>query len=320
MGLIFSNIPELEGTSTETVLSNLSSLECELRGVFERRTAHLCELAHAIVSDGGDIDLIKNIIVSVRSDGGIQDEDICPENINEMTAIFSKISLLERLEIFKQVFERIPAEKYAFFDNSDYLSPDSRGRISYIQNSYNDAVFEHFAMILHDVKASYYDTVAVVCESVVGDKCQFCILPVETMKDGKLISFYDVIIKNELKINAEYQLEDISQNGYTRYALLSKSVMLPPNQNMHKENTKHLEVIYGDTDNISLDEFLMAADYFGLKSEVVDTFKIECLGNKKHFCVEFVASDADEKMFMTYLAVDCPDHVLLGLYQRSKSK
>ena len=318
MGLIFSNIPELEGTNTEIVLSNLSSLESQLRSVFERRIAHLCELAHAIINDGGDIDLIKNIIVSVRADGGIQNEDVCSENINEMTALFSKISLIERLEIFKQVFELISAEKYTFFDNSDYLSPDSMGRISYIQNSYNDAVFEHFATVLHDVKASYYDTVTDVCESVVSDKCQFCILPVETLKDGKLISFYDVIIKNGLKINAEYQLEDISQNGYTRYALLSKSIMLPPNQNMHKENTKHLEVIYGDTDNISLDEFLIAADYFGLKSEAVDTFKIECLGNKKHFCVEFVASDADEKMFMTYLAVDCPDHILLGLYQRSE--
>lgn len=318
MGLIFSNIPELEGTNTEIVLSNLSSLESQLRSVFERRIAHLCELAHAIINDGGDIDLIKNIIVSVRADGGIQNEDVCSENINEMTALFSKISLIERLEIFKQVFELISAEKYTFFDNSDYLSPDSMGRISYIQNSYNDAVFEHFATVLHDVKASYYDTVTDVCESVVSDKCQFCILPVETLKDGKLISFYDVIIKNGLKINAEYQLEDISQNGYTRYALLSKSIMLPPNQNMHKENTKHLEVIYGDTDNISLDEFLIAADYFGLKSEAVDTFKIECLGNKKHFCVEFIASDADEKMFMTYLAVDCPDHLLLGLYQRSE--
>lgn len=318
MGLIFSNIPELEGTNTEIVLSNLSSLESQLRSVFERRIAHLCELAHAIINDGGDIDLIKNIIVSVRADGGIQNEDVCSENINEMTALFSKISLIERLEIFKQVFELISAEKYTFFDNSDYLSPDSMGRISYIQNSYNDAVFEHFATVLHDVKASYYDTVTDVCESVVSDKCQFCILPVETLKDGKLISFYDVIIKNGLKINAEYQLEDISQNGYTRYALLSKSIMITPNQNMHKENTKHLEVIYGDTDNISLDEFLIAADYFGLKSEAVDTFKIECLGNKKHFCVEFVASDADEKMFMTYLAVDCPDHILLGLYQRSE--
>ena len=318
MGLIFSNIPELEGTNTEIVLSNLSSLESQLRSVFERRIAHLCELAHAIINDGGDIDLIKNIIVSVRADGGIQNEDVCSENINEMTALFSKISLIERLEIFKQVFELISAEKYTFFDNSDYLSPDSMGRISYIQNSYNDAVFEHFATVLHDVKASYSDSVTDVCESVVSDIWLFCILPGETLKDGKLISFYDVIIKNGLKINAEYQLEDISQNGYTRYALLSKSIMLPPNQNMHKENTKHLEVIYGDTDNISLDEFLIAADYFGLKSEAVDTFKIECLGNKKHFCVEFVASDADEKMFMTYLAVDCPDHLLLGLYQRSE--
>ncbi len=317
MGLIFSNIPELNGTNTEIALSNLSSIEVELGNVFERRIAHLCELAHAIINDGGDIDVIKSIIVSIRSDGSIGTDEICTENLTELSAIFSKISLMERVAIFKQVFQYIPAYKFHFVDSTDFISPDSIGRIAYMQNSYNDLAFEHFATVLHDVRASYYETVADVCESVIEDKCQYCILPIETKKDGKLISFYDIIIQNRLKINAEYELEDQSKNGYTRYALLSKTAMISSNQIINKDYEKYLEIIYSDTDNIPLSELLMAAEYFGLKAESVDTFTIRSLGEKKYYCVELSVSDADDQMFMTYLSVDCPDHILIGLYRRN---
>ncbi len=317
MGLLFSNIPELDGTNTEIVLSNLSSIEHELSDVFEKRIAHLCELAQAIINDGGDIDVIKSIIVSIRSDGGISADDICIENSLELETLFSKISLLERVEIFKQLFKHIPAEKYNFYEDEGIITHDSVGRIAYMQNSYNDSAFEYFASVLHDVKASYYETVSDVCGSVINGKCQYCILPIETKKDGKLISFYNAIVQNGLKINAEYELKDQTQNGYTRYALLGKAATLPPNQIKYKELAKYLEIIYSDTDNISLGELLTAAECFGLKPESVDTFTIKPLGEKKYYCIVLSSVDADEKMFMTYLSVDCPDHVLIGLYQRN---
>ncbi len=317
MGLIFSNIPELDGTNTEIVLSNLSAVENELSNIFERRMAHLCELAHAIVNDGGDIDIIKSIIVSIRSDGDASSEEICSENEAEINTLFSKISLIERVAIFKEVFERIPLEKYHFYEGAEYISPDAKGRIAYIQNSYNDAAFEHFSSVLLDVKASYYETVSDVCDSVATDKCQYCILPLETTKDGKLISFYDIMIKNGFKINAAYELADPSQSGCTRYALLSKADVLVSNYSGYKNSSKHLEILYSDTDNVSLGELFMAAEYFGLKVEAVDTFSVKSLGEKKHVCIDFSANDADEKMFMTYLSVDCPDHILLGSYCRN---
>ena len=45
MGLIYSDIPELQGSNTEITLSNLSYLEESLEVLIEKRLAHLAELA-----------------------------------------------------------------------------------------------------------------------------------------------------------------------------------------------------------------------------------------------------------------------------------
>ncbi len=316
MGLIFSNIPELEGTNTEIALANLTSLESDLCNVFERRIAHLCELAHAIVKDGGDSDLIKSIMLSIRSNGEVDSDDICPESISELKALFANISSLERAVIFKQVFDLIPNVKYNPSDRSEYISLEAFGRIAYLQNSYNDVAFDHFATVLRDAKASYYDSVNDICESVVLGKDQFCILPIETFKDGKLITFYNTIIKNNLKINAEFDLDNPDGAGFTRYALIGGSEVLPKNQILVQEKNRYLEIAYSDTDNLPLGELIIASEYFGLELNCIDTLTLH--GNEKNIlCIEFEASHADIQNFMTYLSVDCPEHILIGIYRRN---
>ncbi len=315
MGLIFSDIPELEGTNTEVTLANLSLLESELGELLERRIAHLCELARSIICDGGDIDLIKSIIVSVRSDGSVSDSGVCDENISELSSLFSGISLVERLIIFKRVFDDIPNEKYDFSSKEEYLSSEASGRIAYIKNWYNDTSFEYFSTVMLDAKAYYCETVEDVCDSVASNKCEFCILPIETSKDGKLISFYCALIKSDLKINAEYDLQNSDGRGYTRYALIGKNI-IRGNRLLNKDNIRYLEIAYRDTDNISPVELLTAAKFFGLQVESYDTIFLNVDDEKKSPCIEFRATNADIKTFITYLSVDCPDHLIIGIYHR----
>ena len=110
MGLIYSNIPELEGSNTEIALTNLSELESDLEILIEKRLAHLSELAKAIMIDGDDPDIIKSIILSIRSEGNADSEDIITENRHNVDAIFSKFSLIERLTIFQEAFGKIDIE------------------------------------------------------------------------------------------------------------------------------------------------------------------------------------------------------------------
>ncbi len=118
MGLIYSDIPELEGTDTETVLSNLRNLEKELGEAFEKRIAHICELAHAIIKDGGDIDVVISIILSIRSDGEISPISVLDDNEKELKMLFSGISVIERLLIFKAIFSERFSEDLRGYSSS----------------------------------------------------------------------------------------------------------------------------------------------------------------------------------------------------------
>lgn len=312
MGLVFSDIPELEGTNTEITLANLSSLENELVEVFERRIAHLCELALSIIKDGRDIDTIKSIIVSIRPDDEFNIDFAAQDNIPYLCSLFSEISIVERVIIFKQIFGQISYEKFlSSNDTATRLAFYAIGRIAYIQNSYNDLVFERFSGILTDAKASYYESLSDVCENVVNQHCQFCILPVETKKDGKLISFYGQILQHDLKITAEYDLYNSDGTDYTRYALLSKDKPLS-NQIIAKKKNNYLQIAFSNMENMSLKEVLISAELFDLKLESVDTLGMQ----NRVFCLEFSASDASAEAFLSFLSVDCPDYILIGYYTK----
>ncbi len=316
MGLIYSDIPELNGTDTEIALANLSFLETEISPTFEKRIGHICELARAIIHDGGDLDIIKSIILSIRSDGEFDFDGICPDNTFELKSLFTGISHIERLIIFKQIFKMIPHEKYFKTDNATLNPIESMGKVSYVQNSYNDIAFKHLSSLIDTAKASYCNNFTEACETVINNQCQFCILPVETMKDGKLTSFYNAIIKYDLRIYAEYDLEYIDGEGYTRYALLGDSKYPSKPLKVKKNQCKYVEIAYWDTENISLSELFVSAEFFGLKLQKIDTLSVSKEGKKNMFCSVFKATSTDIYTFLTYLSIDCPDCFLIGIYQR----
>ncbi len=308
MGLIYSDIPELEGTDTETVLSNLRTLEKELGETFEKRMAHICELAQAIIKDGGDIDVVKSIILSIRSDGEIYPMSVLDDNEKELRMLFSGISVIERLLIFKTVF----SEKFSDEIRSYSITPISEkalGRIAYVKNSFNDAAFEQFSNIVEDAKAAYYDTLSDVCESVISGYSQFCILPIETGKDGRLLSFYETITSSDLKINAEFDLKSLDGETYTRYALVGASIQTRKG----KSGQRFLEISYTDTDNLSIKDIISAAEFCGLNVYSIDTL---FSGGEKTVNIVFESNGAEIKTFLIYLSVDCPDHTVIGYYQR----
>ena len=312
MGLLYSDIPELEGTDTDVVLSNLRALEKELGETLEKRIAHLCELARAILKDGGDADVVKSIILSIRSDGEISPTTFINDNEKELKMLFSSISLIERLVVFKEVFgDRYVDDLLAH--SALPLSDKSMGRISYVKNSYNDTAFGYFSTLVDGAKASYYDNLSDVCESVLSGRSQFCLLPIETEKDGRLLSFYSTVMSYDLKINAELDLRTNESSSYTRYALLSSALQARKSKYIRG----FLEISYADTDNLSIKDLILSAEYCGLEIYSIDTLFLD--GNKS-INIVFEAGRADVKAFLAYLSVDCPDHTVIGYYQRFNSE
>ena len=321
MGLIYSDILELEGSKTETSLSNLSYLEELLENLIERRLAHLSELSEAIIDDGGELDIIKSIILSIKSEGTADSGNIISENLHSANAIFSKFSLIERLTIFKEVFSKLGLEKKSlerlFSGNSEEnLSEEASERVAYLKNSYNDNAYMQFSALLTSPRAAYFGSVSDVCESVYNGNCDYCILPVETSGDGKLISFYEMILKYGFKINAVCDLH--SEKGYTKYALLSKRFAIGSSGLRSKARNRYFEFIFTENDGLSLEDALCAASFCSLKLRRIDTLNVSHEKSIKGdlICPIFRADGSDMQTFMSFLAIDCPDFIPIGLYMQ----
>ena len=319
MGLIYSDIPELEDSNTEITLANLSYLERELELVLEQRLAHLGELSAAILSDGGDIDIIKSIILSIKSEGKADSGEIISENRHIADIVFSKLSLIERLTVFKEVFANLSDENKQSLKNLWQNPPPrftafSAERIAYIKNSYNDTAYMQFSSLFKSPKASYFTNVTDVCDSVYKGDCEYCILPVETSADGKLLSFYELIFKYNFKIASVYDLH--SNDGYTRYALLSKRLGAQSSTIKTKTRNRYFEFAISSGDNVKIEDVLCAAEFCLLKLRRIDTLSMHRGGNDKetYFCPIFRADGADLQTFLPFLAIDCPDFIPIGLY------
>ncbi len=321
MGLIYSNIPELLGSDTEIAIRNLSELEERLNLIIEERLAHIDELSHAIVTDGEEIDIIKSIILSLKPESFCDTERIIDKNQKSINSIYSSLSLSERLLICESISnsyiggKKINCEMFLNIEKHKGTK-DTEERIAYLKNSYNDAAYLQFANLLNSPRAAYYDSIANVCESVYNGTCEYCILPLETSNDGKLSSFYDLILKYGFKICAVYDLHHPDSSKYTRYGLIGKNLELNGISFKTKSRIKFLEFAFEQDSYPSLTDILSASDFCSMKLRRIDTLSISSHKSAKTplICPIFRVDAADLNTFLIFMAIDCPTFKPLGVY------
>ena len=320
MGLIYSNIPELIGSNTEVTLRNLSELEERLNLIIEERLAHIDELSSAIIDDGEEIDVIKSIILSLKPDTFCDSDKIIDKNAKDINSIYAALSLRERLLICESISNAYIGGKkinYEMFLESDKHTPQdsSKDRIAYLKNSYNDAAYLQFANLLSSPCATYYDSIGNVCESVYNNTCQYCILPLETSTDGKLSSFYDLILKYGFTICAVYDLHLSDSSKYTRYGLISKGNDANVPTLKTKSKIKYLEFVFEHDFYPSITDVLSASEFCSMKLRRIETLNILPNKNKTPLiCPVFRVDTADINTFLTFMAIDCPSFKILGIY------
>ena len=259
--------------------------------------------------------------MSVKFDPEYDNERFAPENAGELRSLYSTISLAERLIIFRRITSRLYSNKKAYLKSLFGVSSPSEDRadkIAYLKNSYNDAAYIAFADHLDSPKSYYAQSVSEICEAVNGGHCEFCILPIETSNEGKLLSFYRSIIKWGLKINLVYDMQSRSGDEYTRYALLSRDVYSGIKASNARNKEQYFDFLVTAKDGLSISEITMAAELCSLDVASIDTIKATSERGKPegYFCLSLKIYKGDFNTFLSYLAVDCPDFIPLGIYTR----
>ncbi len=195
-------------------------------------------------------------------------------------------------------------------------------RIAYLKNTYADVAYETFAAAITKdtpssrVSPSYYSDFPGVCEALAYGSATACILPMENSVDGKLLRFYSLLSKYDLRIAMACNIVAEDSETTTKYVLLRRSVMMPPAAEKDDKKDLYMECRVLLEDHMTLDRVLTAAAFYGLSLTRVDSAPSSYAGGEFTYDLILRAPRSGDLVSMlVYLYLLVPQFTLLGIYQ-----
>ena len=307
-----SRYPYGLGAAEAVIGQNLARLDADAAGALEARRAHLRELSLALNTEKLSADMLIERLGGITPDQQYQPPCLA-ENADFVTAAFASLSLAERIELFRLIcadIDHVPSLD-RLLEAAEPMPAASRGVIAYLQNAFTDRAYHAFSALLPRARSQYFDSYGAACEAVSNGTCEACILPIEHARDGKLIGFYRLINRYELKIVCTC---DIAQPDGTesRFALLQKGFRFPlPDE----AQSYCFELSITRSAGHSLASVLDAAALCGLTLRRVDS--IPLLYAEDSFAYHIVLTADAQKQFLPlllYLSLDLPEYEPIGIY------
>ena len=223
------------------------------------------------------------------------------------------VSALERVALCREYLKIYPDtqgfQRELFFGSSETLSKNAENTIAYIENTYTEEAFKRFAKELGSavsVRVSSFDE---LCEEVYSGSSEFGIIPIENAENGKLVRFYSLINKYDLKIASVLSIS--SSDSETDFALIRKNIDYPKLK-LGQPHVFEMFVMLSETESFS--EILAAADFCNMSLYRIDSFPISHQGGKYTLCPVFKTESADIDSFLLYMALDFPRYTPIGRY------
>ena len=151
-----------------------------------------------------------------------------------------------------------------------------------------------------------------MCEEVYYGRADMCILPLDSSRDAKLISFYRLIGKYELRIVMSCDVPS-GDGVMTRYALLRKSAFLP-SEKQDKKGELFFEFSFVPDESSALCDVLTAAADCGLRLYKVDALPLTYTDSEFLYDVILRCPETPE-VFALYMSLAVPQYELLGVYR-----
>ncbi|MBQ9162986.1 MAG: hypothetical protein IJX74_06890 [Clostridia bacterium] len=329
MSHINTDIPELQGYDSGTVLQNLSSLAARQMGLDEIRIAYLCELADAICNDcDNDKDTAESILTSLRS--AISADDNAD---GELLRLTQHLDLLERLYIYRRISGRLWRDGSFFtLPTSDSPLPsDAVGRIAYMKSNLASKAYLKLSAHINGCRATEFYSFEDACAEVVNGQCEYCLLPIESSEAGKLHSFLRLLEKYRLKIAAVCDIPVRSgvDSPTTRFALLRRNMSgqtvggelgcINSISDLFFEDRREnyrIELIHrpesGSTSPLT--ELLIAAEFCSISTLRVDTSVHSLSEGDSGIYTVFGVGGGDVITFLWYVSLEAPSDTVMGIY------
>ncbi len=285
----------------DVIYRNLRETAARMDMLRQQELAHLCELAHEIVSD---IENSPDFVTSLQ--------DIFPYEEAESRGLDdTRRCLAFCMEIQKQLESRMPIRTEFFFDEPEAVSDAASGRIAYQRSSYADAAYLRFASLLPAARAAYTHSFQAACEEVFNGFCEYCLLPLENSSEGLLNSFSRLIDGYRLKIAATCDITATDGMRTTRFALLRRD-LLPTLRGKQNQLCFELSLPFGD--RVSPAALLEAAAICGLKPTRLDSRPQSDAPEQPILHGVFRVDNGNLTAFLLYLSMQASLFEVIGLY------
>ncbi len=293
---------------------NLAILSEENTSSDERRLAWLRDLAMLMLRDDSAIfdenrtDVFSQILGKMELESDIPKESACHLCFKDHAILLS-----DKLTVCKFLAEEFEHRGVKLLDRLLGNDPYSRSpKIAYFKNAYADAAFRIFSDVLESPSVVYASDFTAVCEEVYYGRANMCMLPLDSSRDAKLISFYRLIDKYELSPVLSCDVTTPDGSVTTRYALLKRSISLPQKADRHG---CFFEFSLVSDNGSALGEVIAAATECGLSLYKVDSIPLTYNSGEFSYEIIFRADDPhglDE--FVLFLTLAVPQYEPLGIY------
>ncbi len=300
---------------------NLSLLETDSYGVSERRLVWLYERAKLVLRDD------SLIFGENRAEDfpALFEKTSVPEEIptearGYLYAKQCEQELIDKLTVCRltvKLYEKSPELLERLLRCEPYRKNAS---IAYFRNVYADAAFRAFSKYLGEPTVAYHSDFNTVCEEVYYGRADMCLLPLDSSRDSKLVSFYKLIEKYELF--PVYSCDVAAPEGATtRYALLAKAINLPEKAFRNRENSCLFEFTLVCDSRDCLSNVLTAAKLCGLTVYKIDSLPSTYDEGNYTYDIILSVSEAEElDAFVLYMSLCVPQYEPLGVYSHIKTE
>lgn len=307
-----------------TVGANLAELDTRMDLLYEQKLAHIRELAHLVIAEANTEDFVGSLLPSLADSEEESTEPTTEAVVNrlELRRISEYLTTADRTAFCRALREearvRYSPEPTLFFGAQEILPADARKKVAYLRSTYTDDAFLLFSRALGDgeagqARAVYEQTFSGVCEAVYNRLCEYCILPIENSADGKMMSFYSLIDKYELKITAVCDVEYADGSKITRFALLCRGAR---EQHFPGESGQYFEFALTAERYPTVSDLLAAARYCGLSFVRTDSVPVSYQYHEYMHYIVLDAQDADVVSFLIFLTVYAPQYSPVGLFSK----
>ena len=194
----------------------------------------------------------------------------------------------------------------------------AHSKISFVKNKYNDIAFEHFSRSLTNAKPEYALSFKESCENVIDGRSEFCILPLTNSSDGRLMSFYALLDRYELKICETVDVEDEELSKTVKYARAGRFCK-EPNERLDANKSYTFEFSVIDSSGKFLPSLLLAARELDACVTSIDSLPVEYAAHLQRFFISLALPAKNILTLRLFIALSQQSYTPIGIYKEIKN-